>query len=302
MYIFVNIIGIWYILAKLITSSIVLIWNFLGNKLWTFTNKSHINLEFNAVYDYSILIPAFNEENRIKNTINSVFAYIKENQLSAEVIVINDGSKDKTSFLIKELQKTNQNLVLIDLLENNGKGNAIKEGIMSSKSNFVLFLDADGSTPIHELKSLKEKLISSNSEIAIGSRYLNGSKVGVRQPLYRVLLGRIGNQLIQLFLIENIKDTQCGFKLFRTPVAKQIFSMQKIKRFAFDMEALLIAKNLGYSIVEVPVIWNDSPQSRFRPILDAVRTLRDLVIIKLNLWSGRYELDNKSTKWENTSN
>lgn len=295
MYIFVNIIRIWYILAKLITSAVVLVWNFLGNKLWTFSNKNNLNLEFNALFEYSIVIPAYNEENRIIDTINSITTYIKENQLNAEIIVVNDGSKDNTSSVIKTLQLTNPNLNLIDLVQNKGKGNAVKEGIMSSKSNFVLFADADGSTPIQELKNLHHKLVSSNSEIAIGSRYLNESKVGIKQPLYRVMLGRIGNQLIQLFLIDNIKDTQCGFKLFKTQVAKQIFSMQKIKRFAFDMESLLIAKNLGYNIIEVPVAWNDSPQSRFRPFLDAVRTLRDLVIIKLNLWSGRYEIDNQNS-------
>ncbi|MBI4232075.1 glycosyltransferase family 2 protein, partial [Candidatus Peregrinibacteria bacterium] len=121
------------------------------------------------------------------------------------------------------------------------------------------------------------------------SRYLTGSNVKIRQSQARILLGRSGNLLIQLFLIDGIKDTQCGFKLFKYQAAKEIFSRQKVKHFGFDMEALAIASRLNYKIIEVPVNWFNSSESRVRPVKDALRTLKDLVFIKLNLWSGRYE-------------
>ena len=133
-----------------------------------------------------------------------------------------------------------------------------------------------------------QKLKETNSDVAIGSRYMSKSQVKITQPLYRIILGRVGNFLIRLFLIDGIKDTQCGFKLFEHKAAQEIFFVQKIKRFAFDMEALVVADNLGYKITEVPVSWYNYTESRFRPIKDALRTLRDLVYIKVNLWSGRY--------------
>ena len=114
------------------------------------------------------------------------------------------------------------------------------------------------------------------------------SNIKIKQPFSRILIGRLGNFLIRFFLIENIHDTQCGFKLFKHEAAKNIFHFQKIKRFAFDMEALTIANHLGYNIVEIPVTWTNSDDSRLRPVRDSIRTLRDLVFIKLNLLSGRY--------------
>lgn len=289
MYLFVNIAHIWYIFAKALTSLIVLSWNFLGNKFWTFNIHQRENqLLEDAVYDLSIIIPAYNEENRIKNTLLAINDYLSDRKISAEIIVVNDGSNDKTTEVVNSYQNKIPNLKLINLSKNYGKGAAVKRGIIESKGEMIFFTDADNSTPIDELEKLQKSLTANNAQIAIGSRYLQDSSVKIKQPKYRIFLGRAGNLLIRAFLIDNIRDTQCGFKLFTRDAAKNIFQFQKVKRFGFDMEALVIAGHLGYKIVEVPVSWFNSAESRVRPIKDALITLKDLVYIKLNIWSGRY--------------
>lgn len=292
MYIFTALFTIWYMFAKALTSLIVLSWNFLANKFWTFrlTQKT-VQVPESFEYQLSIIIPAYNEENRIKNTLLIVNDYLKEKNLHAEILVVSDGSKDKTVEIVESLKPRIPNLKIVALPKNQGKGAAVKNGIEQSKGAFILFADADNSTPIEEYEKLSQKLREHNAQISIGSRYLHDSHVKIKQPVYRILLGRIGNILIRLFLIDNIKDTQCGFKLFTHQAAKEIFSFQKVKRFGFDMEALVIAENLNYKIVEVPVSWFNSAESRFRPLKDALITLKDLLYIKLNLMCGRYNLD-----------
>jgi dolichyl-phosphate beta-glucosyltransferase len=289
MQLFVNVAHIWYMFAKVITSLIVLSWNFLGNKFWTFSIKQKQNQTIEeSIYDLSIVIPAYNEENRIKNTLLSIQDYISSNKINTEIIVVNDGSKDSTVEVVKSYQSKIPNLKIIDLGKNCGKGAAVKQGVIESKGKLILFTDADNSTPIEEFGKLQKKLLENNSQIAIGSRYMQDSSVKIKQPIYRIFLGRAGNLLIRIFLIDGLRDTQCGFKLFTSDAAKNIFRFQKVTRFGFDMEALVVAGYLGYEIVEVPVSWFNSAESRVRPIKDAIITLKDLVYIKLNLWSGRY--------------
>jgi dolichyl-phosphate beta-glucosyltransferase len=289
MHLFANIFGIWYIFAKILTSLIVLTWNFLGNKFWTFKLEIALtHIPKKLPFDLSIVIPAYNEGNRIKATLLIINDYIKSNNLNAEIIVVSDGSTDNTCEVVKEFTNRISNLRLESYPKNQGKGFAVKTGIEAGTGKQILITDADNSTPIEELKKLQAALRSENAQIAIGSRYLPKSNVKIKQPAYRIAISRFGNLLIRIFLIDNIKDTQCGFKLFTNQAAKQIFSLQKVRRFAFDMEALVIATNLGLKIVEVPVSWFNSTESRIRPIKDSLITLKDLVYIKLNLWSGRY--------------
>ncbi len=292
MYVFVNVLEIWYMLAKIFTSLIVLTWNFLGNKIWTFKLQlKNQTKENNFTHELSIVIPAYNEENRIKNTLLIIDDYIKSKNLNAEIIVVDDGSKDKTTELIKKYKSKIKNLEVIRYEKNQGKGFAVKTGVEASKGKYILFADADNSTPIEEHEKLQKALTKNNAEIAIGSRYLKESNVKIKQPKHRVLISRAGNFLIQAFLIDNIKDSQCGFKLFTSKAAKDIFRFQKVKRFAFDMELLVIAQNLEHKIIETPVSWFNSTESRVRPVRDGLRSLKDLVYIKLNLWSGRYSND-----------
>ena len=292
MHLLVNIFMIWYMISKAITSLVVLTWNFLGNKLWTFKSKKfESNNHESFLYDLSIVLPAYNEENRIKSTLILINDYVVSTGLNAEIIVVDDGSKDRTVEILEACKGKIKNLKVESYKQNQGKGFAVKTGILSSKGKYILVADADNSTPIEELENLMKELKESKAQIAIGSRYLAASKVQVRQPRYRIILGRLGNILIRMFLIDGIRDTQCGFKLFEHNVAKNIFSLQKVKRFGFDMEMIVIATSLDYKIVEVPVSWFNSVESRVRPIKDAIITLKDLFYIKINLWSGRYKVD-----------
>ncbi len=290
MYVMVHFIALWYMFAKALTSLIVLTWNFLANKLWTFRPfEKNIQPQTHFPYELTIVIPAYNEENRIKNTLLAIRDYIEEKNINAEIIVVSDGSIDGTKIIVEKYKGKIPYLKLIELKCNQGKGSAVKAGVEVSQGKYILFTDADNSTPIEEYEKLQNRMKNAQTSIAIGSRYLHDSSVHIKQPFYRIFLGRAGNFLIRIFLIDGIHDTQCGFKLFEHNVAKEIFSFQKVTRFAFDMEALLIAENLGYKIIEVPVSWFNSTESRVRPLRDGFTTLKDLFYIKLNLWSGRYD-------------
>lgn len=287
MTVFYNVFHIHYLIAKILTSGVVLSWNFFANKYWTFRfDLRHIPVPKMFSYEVSVVIPAYNEEYRIRNTLILMNHFFQLKHISAEIIVVSDGSTDSTVSVVQSLSHDISHLVLLENEKNRGKGHAVSCGVMKSSGKYILLADADGSTPIEEYENLRGTL--SSRDIAIGSRYAKGSKVRRAQSRSRVLLGRIGNSIIRFALIDDISDTQCGFKLFSHKAAKEIFSRQKIFRFAFDAEALVIAESLGYSISEVPVSWYNSPESRVRPLRDAVRTFLDILFIKINLWSGRY--------------
>ncbi len=285
--VFFYIFHIWDILAILLTSGVVMVWNFLGNKLWTFRDKLR-SIRHREAYPFelSVIVPAYNESKRISSTLSHIHEYLQKSSLTFEIIVVDDGSKDHTTQVVEEIAKTMPELQVIHYMLNQGKGYAVKRGVEASQGRFILFTDADNSTPIQEFDKVFPLL--KTHEVVIGSRYLADSNVVVKQPRYRIILGRLGNFLIRSFLIDGIKDTQCGFKTFQHGAAQEIFARMKIKRFGFDMELLAIAKLLQYSIQEVPVNWYNSPDSRVRPIKDAFHTLRELIAIKLNLWGGRY--------------
>lgn len=210
----------------------------------------------------SIIIPAYNEEKRLGKTLEEVRTFLKNHD--SEIIVVDDGSTDGTSAFS-----------LISYPVNMGKGYAIKKGVEAAAGDLILFMDADNATPIGEL----EKLLKVDADIVIGSRYLPESAIEKKQPLFRVLIGRLGNLIIRLLVVKNVKDTQCGFKLFKKNVAKELFSELQTDRFGFDIEILGRAQKKGYRIVEVPVTWLHNDNSRVRPIRDAFKTLADLIKI-----------------------
>ncbi|MFA5337174.1 MAG: dolichyl-phosphate beta-glucosyltransferase [Candidatus Omnitrophota bacterium] len=227
----------------------------------------------------SIVIPAYNEEKRLKSTLEKLYSYLKIKDYEYEVIVIDDGSSDKTSevALSSELAKIGK-LSLLKNEKNEGKGFSIKRGILSSRAEFILFTDSDLSTPIEELDEIF--LSIQTHDIVIGSRSIEGADIRVHQPFYRELMGRIFNILVNIFVLKGFIDTQCGFKLFRSTAAKDIAKELKINRFGFDVEMLYLAKKKNYKIKEVPVIWLDSPTSKVNPIFDSFKMFIDLLLIK----------------------
>ncbi len=237
----------------------------------------------------SIVLPAYNEEKNIERTVVSIANFFIAKQCPYEIIVVDDGSSDATNCIVKKIAHSNLAVILLAHQKNQGKGAAVKTGMLAATGNLIAFLDSDGSTPIKEL----EKFIpcfDQGYDVVIGSRYLRTSAIVIKQHWFRVLLGRVGNFLIQLFLLPGIIDTQCGCKMFTREVAMRIFQQQKIKGWGFDMETLAIARNLGFQIKEMPVSWYNTTnrESRFRPLKDMRRTLGELLLIKINFLFGRY--------------
>ena len=278
---------IWYMVAKLLTTGLVLTWNVLANKYWTFKDRIfYLPGAEKYEYNVSVIIPSFNEKRRIEKTLNAINDYFSAGQLTRQIIVVDDGSTDNTVGIVEGLRNKIKDLSIIAYRSNSGKGHAIKKGVESCRGEYILFTDADNSTPIQEFDKFCPLL--KDNELVIGSRYLAGSKIVVKQPLYRVFIGRLANMLIQFSILDGVRDTQCGFKAFQHEAAKEIFSRMKVKRFGFDIEILSIAQLLNFHVKEVPVSWYNSPESRLRPIKDTFRTFSELVYIKLNLWGGRY--------------
>lgn len=230
----------------------------------------------------TIVIAAYNEEERLPGSLEKIRAYLAAEGAAAEVIVVDDGSSDKTAELTREAARWMPQLRLISYPENRGKGYALRKGVDSSRGDLVLLTDADLSTPIAELETLKEHLLRQTCQIAIGSRALPSSSIVRAQPAWRRGMGRFFNRMVRLLVIDGFNDTQCGFKLFSGEAARTLFGKARIDRFAFDVEILSLARKHGYRIAEVPVRWENSPASKVNPALDSLQMLGDLVRIRLS--------------------
>ena len=278
MYVFTGLLGIYYIISKALTSGVVLSWNFLWNKYWTFRQKHFEKFETikEPEFDLSIVIPAYNEEKRLPKTLDRVISYFRWKDMKVEIIVVDDWSKDKTA----EVAKAQPSVRYVTYDCNKWKWFAVKTWIKEAKWKLILFSDADLSTPIEEYEKLSKFIV--NHDIVIWSRYIDWSDVQIKQSLFRVFIWRLGNLVIQTFLIDGINDTQCGFKLFKSDVAKDIASYQKVERWWFDMEMLHIAEKFWYTIKEVWVDWLNDGDSKLSPIKDTIKTFKELVYIKFN--------------------
>ncbi|MFQ5633031.1 MAG: dolichyl-phosphate beta-glucosyltransferase [bacterium] len=235
----------------------------------------------------SLIIPAFNEEYRIPPTLNCAMRYFDSKDFCYEIIVVDDGSSDQTTKVCKEIFGKNENFRMIDLQKNHGKGFAIMTGIEQAQGQYILFADADNSTPIEEFEKFLPHL--SPDKIVIGSRFLQPEMIERKQPWFRIAISRIANLFIRCLVVKKIRDTQCGFKVFHNSVGNRLAHLQQIHRFGFDIEYLAIAQQNGIEILEMPVRWINSPASRIRPIRDTLRTLVDLLRVKINLRAGVYK-------------
>ena len=229
----------------------------------------------------SIVIPAYREEVRLPDSLAkiSLFLAAEPGLAGAEVIVVDDGSPDRTGERAREEgRRLGLALRVIRLPENRGKGFAVRTGVLAAAGDRILVTDADLSTPIGEYR----KLAASAAPVAIGSRAVDQSTVRVRQPFYRVAMGRFFNVLVRLLAVPGIADTQCGFKLFSRSAAREVFPRLAVDRFAWDVEALGVARKLGYEVAEIPVLWFNSADSRVT-LVGGAQAYLDLLRIALRV-------------------
>ena len=210
----------------------------------------------------SVVIPAYNEQERLKRFMPGIVEYLRGKDLKFEIVVVNDGSRDHTASTARELAKAHTMLRLIDLQPNRGKGGAVKAGMLDARGQYVLFTDADQSTPITEVDKLLVKLEREGFDIAIGSRSVPGAEVEQPQVWYRALAGKLFGIGTKLLCIRGVYDTQCGFKAMKREVAQKVFSQVTSNSAIFDIEMLVVATREGYRIAEVPVKWIHDPDTR----------------------------------------
>ena len=232
-----------------------------------------------AQIDLSIVIPAYDEEDRIGATLKRIVEYMQVQPETWEILVVDDGSTDGTAAAVKNACQSDS-VHLLQYNGNRGKGYAVRYGILHAQGNFVLFSDADLATPIEELVHLMDA-IRQGFDIAIGSRDVPGAKLERRQSAIRELGGKLFNRCVQLIAVPGIHDTQCGFKLFTRASAQKIFSLCRIDNFSFDVEVLFLARKLGYKIKETPVRWTHQDGSKVRFVRDAIRMFKTLFRIRL---------------------
>jgi len=234
----------------------------------------------------SIIIPAHNEENRLPSTLEQVFNFLKQQSFPAEVIVVENGSSDRTFAIAQEFAKQHKNLHVIQN-DWRGKGLAIQRGVAEAAGEYIFFCDADLSMPIEEISEFIPPQLP-NVDIAIASREAPGA-IRYNEPYYRHLTGRVFNTLIRLLVLPHLQDTQCGFKCIRADVARDIFRYQTLTGWAFDVELLYIAQHHGYQIVEIPIDWYFNADSKISIVRDSLRMFFDLLLIRRNARRGLYD-------------
>ena len=238
--------------------------------------------------DYSIIIPAYNEEQRISASITKVLAYFRNKTDAFEVVLVDDGSTDDTVGKTREAAAGDQRVKILNLETNRGKGAAVRKGMIASQGARVLLTDADLSTPLTELVQLEDAL-DQGFDIAIGSRGMQDSNLVRRQPLVREMAGKAGNLFIRVLCpsLWEYSDTQCGFKLFSGDVARRIFPLQRLDKFGFDVEVLYLARRRGYTIAEVPVAWAHNTGSKVKST-DYLYTFFEIMCVRINEVTGKY--------------
>jgi dolichyl-phosphate beta-glucosyltransferase len=237
---------------------------------------------------YSIIIPAYNESQRIVPTLARILTYIAEQGWEAELIVVNDGSRDDTAKIVQRYVERNPAIRLVENPGNRGKGYSVRNGMLNARGELLLFSDADLSSPIEEAPKLF-RAIEDGADVAIGSRWLRSELQTARQPLHRQLFGRVFNLALRIILGLKFKDTQCGFKAFTRSAAQSIFPLQRIERWGFDPELIFLARKQRLRIVEVPVKWAHDEGGRINPLRDGLRMFVEVLKIRWNSMAGKYQ-------------
>lgn len=236
----------------------------------------------------SVVIPAYNEEKRLPQTLQSVHSYLLDSGRDFEIIVVDDGSTDQTMDVVQDFGKHHDGIRLLSYAPNQGKGYAVRTGMLAAKGDVVLLDDADGSSPIVELERL-DAAIKGGADLVIGSRNMPESGTLVTTAHHRKHMGNTFNAIVQGLLLPGIRDTQCGFKLFKREVAQDIFAVATQHGFAFDVEILYVARLRGYKLSEVAINWNNVAGSKVNVFTDSVKMFFEVLSIRFGAWTGRYQ-------------
>lgn len=242
----------------------------------------------------SVIIPVYSEEERIVKTLKAVSEYLKKRPYSYEILVVLDGPKDRTADVVKDMSIQIPNLRFIDRKKNRGKGYTVREGMLAAKGRIRLFTDADNSTDISYFEAMRP-LFDNKNDIVISTRDpkdAEGAGQAVPQPWHKRLMGNMGNIYIQIMAVPGIWDTQNGFKAFRDYAAEKIFKVARIDRWAFDVEALALARKFGYKIGIIPINWINDPHSHVK-LTSYFKVLFDVAKIRWNLMREKYDQESK---------
>lgn len=237
----------------------------------------------------SIIIPAYNEEQRISHTLTATFDYLDLQDYTSEVIVVDDGSLDRTTEVVSKFEsRAEGRMRLLKNPGNRGKGYSVRNGMLNASGQIMLFYDADLATPLTEVPKVIEPIKQNLYDVVFGSRALNPELIGERQSLLRELRGRAGNLLMRILVGLDFKDTQCGFKALRREAAQSVFPLQRIDGFGFDPEILFIAQKQGWRLREIPVRWNHVEGSKVTLLGSTVQVLLEVLKIRWNNLTGKY--------------
>ncbi len=236
----------------------------------------------------SVIIPAYNEDRRLPGTLASVYRYLHQSEISFEIIVVDDGSYDNTAAFVEDFARQYPGVRLISYAANRGKGFAVRTGMLAALGDYLLMNDADGSSPIEEVQRLLS-CAHEGYEVVFGSRAKADDSAVVKSLLHRKFIGNSFNFIVQTLILPGIKDTQCGFKLFSRAAGHDIFSVAKQNGYAFDVEALYIARIRGYKINEVAISWANVEGSKVNVLVDSPRMLFEVLSITCGAWLGRYK-------------
>jgi dolichyl-phosphate beta-glucosyltransferase len=236
----------------------------------------------------SIIVPAYNEAERLPKTLLDMDKRLAAAPYSYEIVVVNDGSTDNTAAIVKNMVKMVRNLKLIDLKDNSGKGSAVRQGMLLSTGAIRLFTDADNSTSIDQFEKMMP-YFKERFDVVIGSRSMKGAQLDPPESMAKQVSGKLGNIFIQLLLLPGLPDTQCGFKAFTADAAEKIFKLSRIEGWAFDVEILALAKKMNYRIKEIPVYWVNDTHSHVKAAT-YLKFLGETITIRWWLWNKKYPI------------